>query len=113
MRERDSHSKLVGGIFNKLRELTDEACLGRQQSEWIPAPARCALRVYKDALTGFSHEFRAGVLNTSLSQGYVLRAVSGSGKGRWNPHSKNRSRSEKPVITQVQLTGQQVVMSFQ
>lgn len=33
------HSRLVGESFNKQGQLTQEACLRRQQDEWIPTPA--------------------------------------------------------------------------
>ena len=50
------------------------------------------LKVYKEALkTVLSHVYDTGVFNTtSPSEGYVLGVASGSGKGKWNPHSKDR-----------------------
>jgi len=48
----------------------------------------------------------AGVLTaTSPSQGHVLGAASGSGKGKQNPHSKDRGGSKEPLSDMVQLMG--------
>lgn len=75
--------------FNEQRELIYKACLRQPQDEWIPASAHQILKVDKEAFTGFSHMRRVGVLNTiSLSQGCVLEAASGSGKGQRNPHQR-------------------------
>lgn len=54
----------------------------------------------------------AGVLNaTSPTQGHVLGAASGgSGKGKQNPHSKDREESEEPRSDMVQLMGQSAVL---
>ncbi|XP_034527559.1 C-X-C motif chemokine 9 isoform X1 [Ailuropoda melanoleuca] len=41
----------------------------------------------------------------SPSQGYVFGAASGSQKGKWNPHCKDRGEEEKSSGVQVQLTG--------
>ena len=81
-----SHSRLVGGSFNKQRKLTSEVCL-EQQGEGIPVPVCQILEVYKEALTGCRLIYWAGVFNTtSLSQGCVFGAASGNGKGKRNPH---------------------------
>lgn len=73
---------MVGGGFTKQKQLTYGACTG-QQDEWIPAPTIQILKVYKEALTGFSHIYHAGVANTtSLSQGHDLGAASGSRRGK-------------------------------
>lgn len=93
------HSGLVGGSFNKQREFTHEVCFGWQQDEWIFVPAHQILKFYKEALTELIQVYCAGVLNTtSLSQGYVLRAASGSGKGRWNPYTKDREEGKEALI---------------
>ena len=47
----------------------------------------------------------------SLSQVCVLREAYGSGKGKWNAHSKNRGGGEDPLILKVQLMGKLVVSS--
>lgn len=55
-----------------------------------------------------------GVLNTtSLSQGCVLGAASGSETGKWDPRPKDSGGGEEPLITQVQFMGHLIVMSFQ
>lgn len=61
-------------------------------ASWVSsAPAQQTVKVYIKALTGFSHIYGPDVLNiASLSQGCVLGAASRSGKGQWNPHSKDR-----------------------
>lgn len=67
-RDRPLQVGVVGGGFTKQKQLTYGACTG-QQNEWIPAPTIQILKVYKEALTGFSHIYHAGVANTtSLSQ---------------------------------------------
>lgn len=58
---------LEGGNFKKQRELMYEACLGRQQDEWILTPACQIVKVYIEALTGFRHIYCAGVLNATYS----------------------------------------------
>ena len=84
-----------------------------REDEWIPASARHILKVYKEALSRFSHIYCVGVLNTtSLPQGYILRATSGSGKDKWNPRSKDRAGDEKPPIAGLQITDQPAVISF-
>ena len=83
--------RLVGGSFTKQRVLTCEACLGRQQDEWVPSSSLQISQVYKEALTVLGHVYRAGVFSTtSLSQGYFLGAASESGKDKQNPHPKDR-----------------------
>ena len=79
---------MVGGNFNKQRELPYEAYLEEEQDEWIPATASQILEMHKDPLTGFRHIYCANVLNTTaLSQGYLLGTASGSGKDKQNSHS--------------------------
>lgn len=48
------HSGLVGGSFNKQRELTYKACFGQRQDEWITALALQILEVCKKVLSGLS-----------------------------------------------------------
>ena len=68
------------------------------------------LKVYKEALTGFSQEYCAGGLNTtSLSQGSVLGPASGRQKGKWNPQSKGKGRAAELLTAWVQFMGQLVV----
>lgn len=63
-------------------------------------------------LTELSHRYHVGVFNvTSLSQGSVLGAVSGSGKGKQKPHSKDRV-GVRSLSSWVQCLGQKVVMDF-
>lgn len=81
-------------------------------ARWIPTPTCQILEAYKEALTGFSHVYSVAVNTTSLSQSYVLRAASGSRKGKQNPHSQDRVGNEKSLSAWVQLSGQSVVMSF-
>lgn len=80
--------------FNEQRERIYKACLRRPQDKWISASTHQILKVDKEALAGFSHTHRVGVLNTtSLSQGWIPEAASGSGKGQWNPHQGEGVRS--------------------
>lgn len=83
-------SGLVGGRFNKQRNLHTRLGLGgRKTSTALHSPTRI-LKVYIEALTGFSHIYHPESLNTTLlSQGSILRAVSGNKEGKWNTHSKD------------------------
>lgn len=66
-----------------------------------------------EAVTGFGHIHRAGVLNiTSLSQGCDLGGASGSRKGKENPYSKDRGWGEECPTAGVPLTVQPAVPSF-
>lgn len=90
------------------------ACLGQQQDgKWIPTPASQILKACKEALIGYSHADHVGVFNTMLlSQGCVLGVASGSQKGKWNPHSKDRGSGQQPLNAWVQLLGQWLVTSL-
>ena len=73
MKEAD-HSRFVGGSFNKQGILHRRLVLGGcKLSKSLHPPTRI-LKVYIEALTGFSHIFSPGGLNNSafLSQGYIL-----------------------------------------
>ena len=84
------------------------ACLGQQM------PTCQVLKVYIEALTEFNHIHHLDDLSTtSLYQGYVLGANSGSREGKWNPHSKDRGRGEEPPTIGIWLKGQPLVMPFQ
>ena len=62
IQEEAGHSRLVGGSVNKPKELTYEARLGQQQDEWVPSlPARSHKFAQKEALTGYSRVYRAGL----------------------------------------------------
>ena len=51
----------------------------REQDEWIQALTLQIIKVYKEGLIGLSYICYVGFFNTtSLSQGYVLGAASGS-----------------------------------
>lgn len=70
MKEEADHSRLVGGNFNKQRNLYMWLVLGDQvMSRSLHVSIRI-LKVYIEALTGFSHIFSLDDLsNTLLSQG--------------------------------------------
>ena len=71
-------------------------------------PSARILKVYREALTGFSHIFSPGGLNhTLLSQVCIL--VIPSGNSRWSVHSMDRRGRKEPLTSQVQLTGQPAV----
>lgn len=108
------HPRLVGGSFTKQRELSYEACLGRQRDDWIPSAALQFPKVYKEALTVLSHVYHAGVFNTmSLSQGCVHGAAPGSRKDQQNPHSKDGvGGGAEPPRARVQLPAHLEIMSF-
>ena len=101
-------SRLVGGRFNKQRNL----CEMSRSLHLPPQPPRILKNVYVEVLTGFSHIFSPGGLNhTLLSQVCIL--VIPSGKSRWDVHSMDRRGSKEPLTSQVQLTGQPAVISSQ
>lgn len=82
-----SNSRLAGGSFNKQREVTHEACLGRQQDKWILEPTCQILKVYKEAITGFSL-YTVQVFSTPRP---CLKAISlelllGVGQDKQDPH---------------------------
>lgn len=61
------------------------------ERQWLPTPACQTLEDSIEALTGFSHVYHSGVLNTtSPTQGCDLGTASGIRKGQPNPHSKDR-----------------------
>ena len=64
----------------------------------ILVPARI-LKIYIEALIGFSHIHSLGILNTTfLFQGYTLGIASGSGKGKQNTHAKDKGGRGEPNL---------------
>lgn len=63
-----------------------KACLGQQQDSGFLHHLPNVKSLFIEALTGFSRIYHT----TSLSQGCVVGAASGSRKGQQNPHSKDR-----------------------
>lgn len=62
------------------------------------------LKVYIDTFTGFSYVPGPGSPHTMfLSQGCILREVSGIREGKQNTLSKGRKGSEEPPVACVQL----------
>ena len=87
MKKEAGRSRLIGGRFNKQGNFYTRLVLGSNKDEWIPVPSLQVVKVDKEPLTGFRHIYRVGVLNpTSLSQGRVHGAASGSGKGKLYSH---------------------------
>lgn len=70
------------------------------------------LKFYVGALPGFSHVcFPDGLNSMLLSPSCILENVFSSENCRQNVHSKGRGGGKEPLIVQVQLRGQLVVMS--
>ena len=66
-----------------MRGLTYKACLGQPQDKQISALATSILKVYIEALAGFSHVLSPdSPIITLVSHGWILGAVSGKGKAR-------------------------------
>ena len=94
--ERGSHSRLVGGSFNKQGNLLTRLVLGGHKTSRTPhLPARI-LQVYRETLTGFSHVHSTGKLNTFVFQDWILGAAAGSRKGKQNTESKDRGVGGEP-----------------
>lgn len=72
-KERDSHSRVVGGRFHKQRNLHMRLILGCHKTRRSPHPPARILKVDIETLPGFSSVYRADDLsNTWLSRGCVL-----------------------------------------
>ena len=104
------HSRLVGGRFNKQGNLLTTLALGSSKMSRSPhLPARI-LKVYIEALTGFSHVYVQMVSTTRCS----LKATSFNmsptvGKVGRTHVSRTQEVGEEPPIAGVQLTGQPAV----
>ena len=89
----------MGGRFNKEGNLTMLAMGGCKMSSSLHLPPRI-LKVYTEALTGFSHAYSPdGLNNTILSQSCVLEGLLGR-QSRWYMHSEDRGGGEKSLIAQ-------------
>lgn len=86
--ERGSHSRTEGGRFSKQGNLHTRVVLGSRKMS-VSLTGLPHLKVYVEALTGFSHIFHPD--GTSLSQGCGLGVASRSREGKRHPHSKDRS----------------------
>lgn len=97
--EEASQSRLVGGRFNKQKELTNGLVFGgceTHRSLYLPARI---FQIYIDTLTGFIHVYRLdGLNNTVLSQGCNLNNSSHCKNNGQNAHSKDRGASEEPPV---------------
>jgi len=80
-RKEADHPTLGGGSFNKQGKLHIRLVLGgRKMSRSLHLPTRI-LRVYIEALMGFSHiQSPDGLNNTFLSQGYILEMAPTMGR---------------------------------
>lgn len=86
--------------------------MGRQNEQIFTPPIRI-LKVYIEALTGFSHIFSpVGLSNTSLSPS---RPCPWNWLPLWergpNVHSMDREEDEDIPVAQVHLVGQPITMS--
>ena len=98
---------MVGGRFNKEENLHMRLVLGGHEMRSRHPPVRI-LKVYTEALTGFSHIYCPdGLSNTWLSQGCVLETALAVGMmGR-----VDRGGGEKAWISWFRLAGQLAVTS--
>lgn len=107
MKEID-HPRLVGGGFNSKGNLHMRTKW--QPEEEISAPARHILKIYIEALSGFSRIYHLESLsNTLLPQDRILENGGNNGQ---NVRSKGR-RKMKRLITRVQLSDQPQATSLQ
>lgn len=98
------HSVLVGAVFNKEGNLLRRLVLGGHKTSRSPHPPALILKVYIEALTGFSHVSCPGILITTLpSQVRIFGGASEIREGKWNAHSKNKGRGEASPIAWVHL----------
>ena len=75
-RKEVDHSRLVGGSFNRQRNLHLRLVLDDCKMSRSPHPSIRILKVYVEALTGFSHVFSPDGLNkTVLSQELSLKCL--------------------------------------
>lgn len=65
------HSRLVGGMFKKHENLQMKFALGRCNVSIFLHLSSRTLRIYSEALTGFSHTYYS-LKDTSLFQGYTF-----------------------------------------
>ena len=91
------HSRLEGGSFNKTgnihMRLILADCIVRTDQN---------LKIYIEALTGFSHFFSPDGLNCSLLfQLCILDNISHHVKSGQNAHSKDREGDEQPPVAWV------------
>lgn len=103
-------SRLVGGRFNKLETLTYRLVLCGGKTSLSPHPPAKIFKVYREALTGFSHIYSPDGLNIALlCQGYILRQLLVWGKQAEN-HPMDRGSDKKPLTAWVQLMYQHHVL---
>lgn len=103
-KNREDHSRLVGGKFNKQRSLHTRLLLGGHKISGSPRPPEVCV----ENLTGFSHIYSPDGLNsTLLSQSCILELA----PSEWSIHSEDREGGEEPPIAQVQLKSQLPITS--
>ena len=107
------HSRLVGGRFNNQRNLLHMRLVidGPKRSR-SPYTLTRILKVYIEALTGFSHITNPdGLNNTVFSQGCILESISHCGNTGQRVHSEDRGGGVEPLTAWVYFSGQLAVMS--
>lgn len=87
---RKDHSRLIGGNFNEQWNLFTRIVLGSHRKANFSNPPVRLLKVYREALVGFSHIPSAYSLNTTFFFKFVfLKQSLGVGEAR-ERHSKDR-----------------------
>lgn len=111
-RKRQTIQMDIGNRCNKQGNLHTKLILGGHKTSRSLFPPTKTLKVYIEALTGFSHVYHSNGLNNSMSfQGCVLENGSGCGNGGQKTYSKDRAGGREPLIAQVQLEGQPTIRS--
>lgn len=97
LKQEAEHPGLVGGkVINKGTYIQDPCWAPQDGQVFAPALQICLksnliLKVYKEALTGFSHRYSPdGLSNILLSQGCICASGSGCGNSGHTAHSKDR-----------------------
>ena len=98
------YSRLVDGQFNKQGNLHTILLLDGHNMNRSLHPCTRICKVYRDALTGFSHMCHPDELNsTLLSQVFVLENVSHNRKSGQDIHSKDKGGDKEPLIARSSL----------
>lgn len=92
---------MLGGSFNKQRDLTYEASLGQKQNEWVSTFTHQILEVHIAMSVGSHQIYHADVSNIW------------NGTRKWNPHSKVKRGGKESRGAQVHSSDKLAVTPFQ
>lgn len=99
-KEEADQSRLVSGSFNKQGTLCMRLVLGSHKTGRTSQPPTRFLKVYIEALMGFSHVYSPSGLNdTVISEDCVLENSSHCRNDGQNIYSKDKGGGEESTIT--------------